>query len=170
MSKCLTWREKKTVHFLDNNYPQYRCFPCTRTTCNRVTWRDGLLHCRVTLVVDYDTYWVDERSEVIYDQRLQPATSPPVSTVRICLQCPLYLFVSVGHLANIADTRSVCIRYIQTQNQLVISAAFQFRWCDYQQSVFANSQLWCITYYCIIQNVVFLTVSLISTFGAKLSF
>jgi len=46
-----------------------------------------LLWCRVTVVVDLDKFWVDERSPIIYDFRLTPPTPPPTSTVHAFFSC-----------------------------------------------------------------------------------
>jgi len=40
-----------------------------------------LLFIRVTVVVDYDAYWVDERSPIIYESKLTPPTVQPTTTV-----------------------------------------------------------------------------------------
>jgi len=42
-----------------------------------------LLFYSVTVVVDLATFWVDERSQIVYDHRMTPATSRPTSTVSL---------------------------------------------------------------------------------------
>jgi len=59
---------------------------------------------RVTVVLDSDTFWVDERSPIIYDHRLSPSPSLPSPTVRSsylspsCRNTVLFMKVCMGRI------------------------------------------------------------------------